>query len=95
MTTLYVDADACPVKDQIYRVAERYTVPVFVVSNSWIRVPRDPRITFLGTPPHAGQATPLSDGLSSFAPPVQPQSQRQDVTLRPLLAAPEAPCRRL
>ena len=47
MTTLYVDADACPVKDEIYRVAERYTVPVFLVANSWIGVPRDPRITLV------------------------------------------------
>src|SRR4051794_39235613 len=44
MTTLYVDADACPVKDDVYRVAARYALPVFVVSNSWIRVPREPRI---------------------------------------------------
>jgi len=45
MTTLYIDADACPVKDEVYRVAERYALPVFVVSNSWIRTPKDPRIT--------------------------------------------------
>jgi len=45
MTALYIDADACPVKDEIYRVAERYVLPVFVVSNSWIRVPRDERVT--------------------------------------------------
>jgi uncharacterized protein YaiI (UPF0178 family) len=44
MTTLYVDADACPVKDEIYRVATRYGLPVFVVCNSWIRTPTDPRI---------------------------------------------------
>ena len=44
MTTLYVDADACPVKDEVYRVADRYALPVIVVSNSWIRVPREPRI---------------------------------------------------
>jgi uncharacterized protein YaiI (UPF0178 family) len=45
VTALYIDADACPVKDEVYRVAERYALPVFVVSNSWIRVPQDPRIT--------------------------------------------------
>ena len=45
MTTLYVDADACPVKDEVYRVAERYQLPVFVVSNSWIRVAQQSRIT--------------------------------------------------
>jgi len=44
MTSLYVDADACPVKDEAYRVAGRYGLPVFVVCNSWIRVPTDPRI---------------------------------------------------
>jgi len=44
MTIIYIDADACPVKDEIYRVAERYGLPVFVVSNSWIRIPKDPRI---------------------------------------------------
>ena len=41
---IYVDADACPVKNEIYRVAERYQLKVFVVSNSWIGVPRDPRV---------------------------------------------------
>jgi uncharacterized protein YaiI (UPF0178 family) len=47
MTTLYVDADACPVKDEVYRVATRYGLPVFVVCNSWIRTPADPRITLM------------------------------------------------
>jgi uncharacterized protein len=45
MTTLYIDADACPVKDEVYRVAERYGLAVFVVSNSWMRVPRDARVS--------------------------------------------------
>ena len=45
MTTLYIDADACPVKDEVYRVAARYGVPVFVVSNSWMRVPQEGAIT--------------------------------------------------
>jgi uncharacterized protein YaiI (UPF0178 family) len=44
MTVIYVDADACPVKAEIYRVADRYRLQVFVVSNSWIRTPADPRI---------------------------------------------------
>lgn len=47
MTSLYIDADACPVKDEVYRVAERYRLAVFVVANSWIRTPRDPRITLV------------------------------------------------
>ena len=41
---IYIDADACPVKAEIYRVAERYQLKVFVVSNSYMNVPRDPRI---------------------------------------------------
>lgn len=36
---ILVDADACPVKEEIYKVAYRYTVPVTIVSNSPIRVP--------------------------------------------------------
>ena len=41
---ILVDADACPVKDEIYRVAFRREVPVRVVSNSRIRVPDHPLI---------------------------------------------------
>ncbi len=41
---IFVDADACPVKDEVYRVARRYGVKVFVVANSLMRVPRDPSI---------------------------------------------------
>ena len=37
---IYVDADACPVKAEIYRVAERHGLKTFVVSNSFIAVPR-------------------------------------------------------
>jgi uncharacterized protein YaiI (UPF0178 family) len=36
---IFVDADACPVKDEVYKVAWRRGVPVKVVSNSPIRVP--------------------------------------------------------
>ncbi|RYD43773.1 MAG: YaiI/YqxD family protein [Sphingomonadales bacterium] len=41
---ILVDADACPVKDEIYRVAWRHEVPVKVVSNSRLRVPDHPLI---------------------------------------------------
>ena len=36
---ILVDADACPVKEEIYKVAWRHQVPVRIVSNSWLRVP--------------------------------------------------------
>ncbi|UYW26081.1 YaiI/YqxD family protein [Methylorubrum extorquens] len=41
---IYVDADACPVKDEVYRVAGRYGLHVFVVSNSFLSLPREPWI---------------------------------------------------
>jgi uncharacterized protein len=41
---IYVDADACPVKEEVYRVAGRYELAVFVVSNSAIWVPAKPGI---------------------------------------------------
>ena len=41
MTRIYVDADGCPVKDEIYRVAKRHEVPVTLVANSWMRTPDD------------------------------------------------------
>jgi uncharacterized protein YaiI (UPF0178 family) len=43
-TRIYVDADACPVKDEIYRVALRHGLPVSVVAGNFIRVPHDPLI---------------------------------------------------
>ena len=42
---ILVDADACPVKDEVYKVAWRLTVPVSVVSNARIRLPEHPQIT--------------------------------------------------
>ena len=41
---IFVDADACPVKAEVYRVAERYGLKVFVVANSFMNVPREPTI---------------------------------------------------
>jgi len=39
MTKLYVDADACPVKEEAVRVGERHKVQIFMVSNAWMRLP--------------------------------------------------------
>ena len=44
MTTIYVDADACPVKAEIVRVAERRGLPVVFVANSGLRPSRDPMV---------------------------------------------------
>lgn len=45
MIRILVDADACPVKDEIYRVALRHGAAVVVVSNSRLRMPDHPLIT--------------------------------------------------
>ena len=41
---IFVDADACPVKNEVYRVAERYGLKVYVVANSFMNVPRSDMI---------------------------------------------------
>lgn len=38
---IYVDADACPVKDEVFRVAKRYGFKVYLVSNASIKIPKD------------------------------------------------------
>ena len=45
MLHVYVDADACPVKPEIFRVAGRYQLQVTLVANSWMRTPDDSWIT--------------------------------------------------
>jgi uncharacterized protein YaiI (UPF0178 family) len=55
--TVYVDADACPVKAEIYRVAERHRLPVTVVANQPIAVPREDWITRI----HVGGGPDVAD----------------------------------
>jgi len=62
--SLFIDADACPVKQEIYRVAERHAgkgvaLKVFVVSNSPIAVPRE---LLSGGPPDAKPGTTFAGG---------------------------------
>jgi uncharacterized protein YaiI (UPF0178 family) len=42
---IYVDADACPVKQEVYRVAERYGLRVTLVTGSWMRIPNEPHLS--------------------------------------------------
>jgi uncharacterized protein YaiI (UPF0178 family) len=57
LTRIYVDADACPVKDEIYRVAARHGIGVSVVAGQFIRVPQDPLIERIA----AGSAMDAAD----------------------------------
>jgi uncharacterized protein YaiI (UPF0178 family) len=56
-TRIYIDADACPVKEEIYRVAARHGLPVSVVAGQFIRVPQDPLIERIS----AGSAMDAAD----------------------------------
>ncbi|AHZ86433.1 YaiI/YqxD family protein [Bdellovibrio bacteriovorus] len=44
MLIIFIDADGCPVKDEIYKVAERYQLKVFVVANKYINIPANERV---------------------------------------------------
>ena len=50
MLKIYVDADACPVKSEVYKVARRYGVHVVVVADAPLRVPTDPLIEVVVRP---------------------------------------------
>jgi uncharacterized protein YaiI (UPF0178 family) len=41
---IFIDADACPVKDEVYKVAQRYGLKTWVVSNAFMMIPTHPRI---------------------------------------------------
>jgi uncharacterized protein YaiI (UPF0178 family) len=45
MLQIFIDADACPVKEEVYRVAKRFSLKVTLVANSWMRIPDDESIT--------------------------------------------------
>ncbi|HTJ56649.1 MAG TPA: YaiI/YqxD family protein [Devosiaceae bacterium] len=45
--TIYVDADACPVKDEALRVAERHGLPIVFVANTGLRPSRDPMVRYV------------------------------------------------
>jgi uncharacterized protein YaiI (UPF0178 family) len=51
---IYVDADGCPVKDEVYRVARRYGLKVFLVANSWMRVPEGDWLQQITVGPQVG-----------------------------------------
>lgn len=56
MTTIYIDADACPVKAETMKVAERFGLHTFVVSNGGMRPSRDPLVTTVTVPEGADVA---------------------------------------
>lgn len=53
---IYIDADACPVKEETYKVAIRYGLHSFVISNSFMQIPASPLITRIIVPAGADAA---------------------------------------
>ena len=47
MLHIYIDADSCPVKQEVYRVADRYQLDVTLVANSRMHVPSEQRVTLM------------------------------------------------
>ncbi|MEO5372844.1 MAG: YaiI/YqxD family protein [Alphaproteobacteria bacterium] len=56
MLEVYIDGDACPVKEEVLRVAERHALTVHLVSNQWLRVPDRPRLNKVLVPGGANVA---------------------------------------
>ncbi len=67
MPRILVDADACPVKDEVYRVARRLAVPVVVVANSRMRVPLAAAIELVVVA--SGQLDDVDDWIAERAGP--------------------------
>lgn len=44
MISIFIDGDACPVKDETYKVAARYKIKTYVVANQYLNIPIDPLI---------------------------------------------------
>jgi uncharacterized protein YaiI (UPF0178 family) len=68
---IYVDADACPVKAETVKVAERHGLPVVFVANAWLAVPRAPRVRVQVVP---GSFDAADDWIAD-------QVQREDVVV--------------
>ena len=63
-----VDADSCPVKDEVYRVAKRYGLNVILVSERWLRVPTEPWIDLVVVK-NEGQLDAADDWIVAHAKP--------------------------
>jgi len=68
---IFVDADACPVKDEIYRVAQRYSLAVTLVANSWMRVPQSRHI----------RLEVVADGFDAADDWIAEQSAQDDIVI--------------
>jgi uncharacterized protein YaiI (UPF0178 family) len=68
--TIYVDADACPVKDEVYVVATRYGVPVALVANAPMQVPNGfgvERVVVARVPTRRTTGSPCGRGRATWS----------------------------
>ena len=56
MLEIYIDADGCPVKDEVYKVAARYSMKVRLAANSWMRTPEGDHIELVIVDDHKDAA---------------------------------------
>lgn len=56
MLTIFVDADGCPVKEEVYRVARRYGLKVVLVANAWMRAPESAWLELVVVDPASREA---------------------------------------
>ncbi|MFT8345498.1 YaiI/YqxD family protein [Gluconobacter oxydans] len=90
-TRLLVDADACPVKDEIYRVGARYGLKTIIVANSWMNIPQSPLIERIVVPEGpdvaddwiAEQVTPADIVITNDVPLAVRCLSKQASVLRP------------
>lgn len=87
--TILVDADACPVKEEIYRVAERHRAHVRVVSNSPFRVPMSERVKRVVTDGYSVHISGGSPPASATARPSSCEEPRGADAPRPALEGPK------
>ena len=71
MPHIYVDADACPVKEEVYRVAQRHGLNVTLVANSWMRIPDGAWVSL----------EVVSDGFDAADDWIVEQAQRNDIVI--------------
>jgi len=68
---IFVDADACPVKQEVYRVASRYRLDITLVANSWMRIPNESWIVL----------EVVGDGLDAADDWIVEHAQPQDIVV--------------
>jgi len=71
VATIFIDADACPVKEEVYRVAKRYNLLVMVVANSWMRIPDDAGL----------ELVVVSDGFDAADDWIVEQARENDIVI--------------